>query len=251
MPLPLIIGGALLATAVGVGANLSAQEKRDKAKRIGERAQEKYDQTLNSYKLDTEVTNTLFAKLGELKLDIFHDQMQHIVNMLATASTSDVKLTMTNFNNTLSVTNVKEIKHQIQDIGGLSVGAQMAIGRIALPAMLAIGLFMDSEAEEALAEATRYQAKTELAIGEIKTAKAKLESLRENVNEMRKTLLELVERFERVKTYDYQDKKAMHKMLMVGKGLKIALNMPLVNDDGLAKSGIKQKCADLLKTYGE
>lgn len=220
MPLPLIIGGALLAIAVGVGANLSAQEKRDKAKRIGERAQEEYDQTSNSYKLDTEVTNIVLAKLGELKLDIFHDQMQHIVNMLATASTSDVKLTMTNFNNTLSVTNVKEIKHQIQDIGGLSVGAQMAIGRIALPAMLAIGLFMDSEAEEALAEATRYQAKTELAIGEIKTAKAKLESLRENVNEMRKTLLELVERFERVKTYDYQDKKAMHKMLMVGKGLK-------------------------------
>lgn len=220
MPLPLIIGGALLATAVGVGANLSAQEKRDKAKRIGERAQEKYDQTLNSYKLDTEVTNIVLAKLGELKLDIFHDQMQHIVNMLATASTSDVKLTMTNFNNTLSVTNVKEIKQQIQDIGGLSVGAQMAIGRIALPAMLAIGLFMDSEAEEALAEATRYQAKTELAIGEIKTAKAKLEALCENVNEMRKALLELVERFERVKTYDYQDKKAMHKMLMVGKGLK-------------------------------
>lgn len=220
MPLPLIIGGALLAIAVGVGANLSAQEKRDKAKRIGERAQEEYDQTLNSYKLDTEVTNIVLAKLGELKLDIFHDQMQHIVNMLATASTSDVKLTMTNFNNTLSVTNVKEIKQQIQDIGGLSVGAQMAIGRIALPAMLAIGLFMDSEAEEALAEATRYQAKTELAIGEIKTAKAKLEALCENVNEMRKALLELVERFERVKTYDYQDKKAMHKMLMVGKGLK-------------------------------
>ena len=120
-------------------------------------------------------------------------------------------------------------------------GGMLALGGIVLGPALAIGGFMmASKAEEALSQAYAYNAKVDEAVAKMEVVATVLKAIRTNVTNA------LVKRFEAVKVGDDSNESAFQNMLVVGKGLKQALDIPIIKDDGTAVENIKSKCSGLL-----
>ena len=126
-------------------------------------------------------------------------------------------------------------------------GGMLALGGIVLGPALAIGGFMmASKAEEALSQAYAYNAKVDEAVAKMEVVATVLKAIRTNVTEMSNVINALVKRFEAVKVGDDSNESAFQNMLVVGKGLKQALDIPIIKDDGTAVENIKSKCSGLL-----
>jgi hypothetical protein len=119
-------------------------------------------------------------------------------------------------------------------------GGAIALGGIVLGPALAIGGFiMASKAEEALTQATAYQAKADTAIAEMEKLKISLKALDKNAKELSKALGGVAERFDAVKVDDSSDVQAFETMVMVGKALKNLLDIAIMDEDGAAIKNIK------------
>lgn len=136
--------------------------------------------------------------------------------------------------------------------GGFGMaGGMVALGGIVLGPALAIGGFlMASKAEEAVTEARRYEAKTEVAIAEIKKMGVGLKSIRSNAAEQHEIISRLVEAFEKVKVPDDSNPAAFKQMYIIGKSLKEILDVKIMNDDGQAVSGLKAQYTGHLEVAG-
>lgn len=129
----------------------------------------------------------------------------------------------------------------------MGVGAY-AIGGIVLGPALAIGGFMMAKkAEQALTSAYAYDAKVDVAIAEMNKLKVLMDGLQRNAREMEKALKQLAERFEAVKVSNRRSKRGFEMMLIVGKGLKGLLDIPIMEADGTAVAGLKPKIAGYLE----
>ena len=86
MPLPLIpllIGGAsLLAGSYGVKKGFDAKGDFDKAESIGKSAKSRHEKSIRSLEGEREKTNQKFQHLGELKVDIFSNQIKYLVDVI-------------------------------------------------------------------------------------------------------------------------------------------------------------------------
>ena len=123
--------------------------------------------------------------------------------------------------------------------GGFGVaGGMLALGGIVLGPALAIGGFMlASKAEEALTEANRYEYKVDKAIAEIQIARTGLQAIRTNIHDASNALLELVQRFDRVKVNDVSSQGFKH-MLEIGKAIKGIMDIAIVDKEGAAVIGL-------------
>ncbi len=310
MAIPFLIGGAaLLVGAAGIGAGLSAKDKWDTAENIVDDAKDKYERALEKLEAQGEKTNGYLERLGELKVQIFENQITHIVEVLSKNGASSK---ISGFQNSITAEDVGLLKAQIKEVkalqesskglaqgtitgalagfgaygavgafgaastgaaitglsgaaatnatlawlgggalkvGGLGIAGGSAVlgGVVVAPALLVAGVYMDSKADEALTEAEDYAAEVEIAIENIKTARSAMRALRKNAKEVTDTLQKLVERFEQVKVYSTDDPDALQAMLIIGKGLKEALNTPIIDSEGNTMSGIKAKCSGYLE----
>lgn len=133
--------------------------------------------------------------------------------------------------------------------GGFGMaGGMIALGGIVLGPALAVGGFMMAgKAEEALSKAYEYEAEVATAIEEMKTAEAMLKAIRTNISEMTFVINQLMEKFDLVKVENINDEVAFSRMLTLGKGLKSALDISIIDKDGEAAKGIKSKCSGFLE----
>ena len=88
MPLPLIIGAAVLAAGVGVKKGLDAKEKYDEAKEINDSAQRRVERAKRTIERARTRTNTAIENLGGYKVELlntsvkgFLDTMEQIKNI--------------------------------------------------------------------------------------------------------------------------------------------------------------------------
>lgn len=132
--------------------------------------------------------------------------------------------------------------------GGFGItGGMVALGGIALAPLLAIGGFwLAGKAEEALTKAREYEAKVDVAVEDIKNMQEILKAIRASAAEMGNVITEMVERFEKVKVDNMDDPDAFDRMMLVGKGLKQILAIPVIKDDGTANENIRMECSGYL-----
>lgn len=130
-------------------------------------------------------------------------------------------------------------------------GGMLALGGIVLGPALAIGGFMmASKAEEALTQAREYEAKVEKNIAEMEIAKTALKAIRTNATEMYQVIKAIAERFDSIKVPNDMDETKFTRMIKVGKSLKEILDIPILNKDGNAATGISHKCSGFLQVAG-
>jgi phage shock protein A len=132
--------------------------------------------------------------------------------------------------------------------GGFGMaGGMLAMGGIVLGPALAIGGFMmASKAEEALTEANAYKAQVSVAVAKMQAAETAMEGIVTNVKEISNVITELARRFDQIKVADDRDPVQFQRMLAMGTALKKALDVAIINKDGVAIDNIRAKCSGLM-----
>lgn len=135
--------------------------------------------------------------------------------------------------------------------GGFGVaGGMVALGGIVAAPVLAIGGFiMASKAEEAVSDARAYRAEVDKAVADMEFMQSNLSAIVSAKDELANTIRELVNRFEACKVDEYASDLDFQKMIMLGKALKKAIDVSIMDDKGKAAE-LDVVCDELLEYYG-
>lgn len=136
--------------------------------------------------------------------------------------------------------------------GGFGMaGGMLALGGIVLGPALAVGGFMmASKAEEALSSAHAYEAKVSEAVEKIKIANTGLKAIRSNAAELSNIITELADRFDSIKVDSVDDKVGFKRMAEIGKALKEVLDIPVLDEQGVATLGMTAKLSGFKEVAG-
>ncbi|MRJ03066.1 MAG: hypothetical protein GXO19_00300 [Epsilonproteobacteria bacterium] len=133
--------------------------------------------------------------------------------------------------------------------GGFGMAGGMAVlgGLVAGPAILITGLLMDSQAEKNLTAAYELEAEVEEKIEMMEEAITEMELIEEGVDELRYAIDEIRENFshllEKVTTHSLSPCRnpQMGQLLALAKGLKEALSISIIDEDGQRNLFIKEE----------
>jgi len=133
---------------------------------------------------------------------------------------------------------------------GMAAGTWVLGGIIAGPALAIGGYALADQAEEALTKAREYKAEVEVACESMRAVRDVLEGIDRNVQEMSDTVMQMVERFERVKTDDVNDFEGLARMIQLGRALRELLNIPVLGENGAAAEGLSLHISGTLEKVG-
>lgn len=308
MPLPVILWGAAAALgATGLYKGIKAKEMLDEAKDIGQRAERYLGYEQSDLEKDRESTNTALQALGKVKVDIFSNQIKHLVEVIKKGRSK-----ISDFHCDISTEQLKEYERMVEvslnlesglgtgavagalaamgaygavgmlatastgaAISGLTgaaatnatlawlgggslaaggfgmAGGALALGGIVLGPALAIGGFwLASEAEEALTEARRYDARVDEAVAKMQIARKGMKAIRTNAALLSNTLLELAQRYDSIKVNDTIDMQAFNRMAKIGKSIKEVLDISIMDKEGAATIGLDAKLSGVKEIAG-
>lgn len=115
MAIPILLWGAAAAlAATGVVKGAGAISDINKAKEIGERAERRYKKRQEELDETKDETNACFEELGRLKVEIFKNQINHIIQILHSTNDKHVKSELSGFNSTFDVAELKEMETMVQ-----------------------------------------------------------------------------------------------------------------------------------------
>lgn len=141
MPIPFIIGAvAIAAGAVGVAAGLSAKEQWEKAKDISDRATWRFDRAKGEFSTLTAAVQSEFENLGQTKIDIFNNQITHIVEVLSRVYNKSSSSQISGFENTLTAEDLKQLQHDLKELDALELTTGAGTG-LAAGALAAFGAY--------------------------------------------------------------------------------------------------------------
>lgn len=133
--------------------------------------------------------------------------------------------------------------------GGFGMaGGMVALGGIAVAPLLAIGGFWAaSKAEEELTNARQYEADVDVAVNKMHTVMTVLKGIRSAAAEQAAVIMQAANRFDQVKVYNMDNPDLFKRMMIVGKGLKQILDVPVLKEDGSANKYVKSQCEGYLR----
>ena len=79
MPIPVLIGAALVGGVIGAGGHISAREKNERAQRISEEAQRMYNEAKGSFELAKSRAEESLMNLGYAKKDVFDTSFRQFI----------------------------------------------------------------------------------------------------------------------------------------------------------------------------
>ena len=135
MPIPVILwGAAALLGAVGIAKGVEASNNIDKAKSIGESAENRHQKALSGLESDRNDTQHALTELGVLKVHVFTNQIRHLIDVIKKSKAARSKLT--GFQENFTVDEIRNYERLVQNsmeieksIGsGVAGGALAAIG---------------------------------------------------------------------------------------------------------------------------
>lgn len=135
MPLPALLwGAAALLGTVGVAKGIEASDNFDTAKWLGKKSEEKYKNALEALEGSKNETQLALEALGQLKLDVFSDQIKHLVDVIKKG-----KSKLSDFDIEISLDQLKEYENLV--LKSLEIEASLGTGAVggALAAMGAYG----------------------------------------------------------------------------------------------------------------
>lgn len=306
MPWPVVLlwGAAAIAGVTGVKKGVDAYIDNDRAKTIGENAEKKYKKGERKLNDARKKTKEALETLGKLKVDVFSNQIKHMVDMH-----KKFRSQLSGFNEKIVIDNLPEAEALVEKsleiekgigsgvvssalatlgaygavgafatastgtaIGTLSgvaatnatlawlgggslaaggfgmAGGAVALGGIALAPLLAIGGFWAAgKAEEALTNAQKYAAEVDIAVEKMNTINTTMKAIRTAAAEQAGVIMEAVKRFEAVKVDNMDDRASFTTMMLIGKGLKQILDVPILDKDGNANENIRSQCEGYLE----
>lgn len=137
MPLPVILwGAAALLAGTGVVKGVGAMSDFDEAKNKGERAARRYREGEEQLNATRDKTNAAFTKLGKVKLAIFKDQIQHLLDVIRRSKSASS--TLRGFKVKITVTELKEMERLV--LQSLEIERGLATGA-ATGALAAMGAY--------------------------------------------------------------------------------------------------------------
>ena len=125
--------------------------------------------------------------------------------------------------------------------GGMALGTAVLGGIVAGPLIAVAGFMMDSKAEENLTSAYDYEKEVDINIEKMKLSIEGFKTIDRRINELRSIIDELIIRFNNIcmqniayNTRSDQICKSseLDKLIILGKNLKIALDIPLLDKEG-------------------
>jgi len=142
--------------------------------------------------------------------------------------------------------------------GGMALGTAVLGGIVAGPLIAVTGLVMNSKAEENLTEAYEYESETRKQIEKMDTSIEEINITNERINELTHIIQELTIRFdniaykinnvnviEKIKRYFDKSKfcelQELENLLLLGKNLKQALEISLLDEEGNNNSNFKKE----------
>lgn len=134
MAIPVLLWGATAAlAATGIVKGAAALSDIDDAKEIGERAERRYKRRKRELNSTKDETNLAFEELGQFKVDIFNNQIRHIVQVLNNTSNKHAKSELSGFNSTFDIAELKEMETMVQTSLELStnLGSSAITGALA------------------------------------------------------------------------------------------------------------------------
>lgn len=112
MPLPpLIIGAAIGLGITGIAKGTKAKNQLKEAEDIGINAQYAYKESKKKLNKVKRATNKKLEKLGQLKLEIFTQQIKHTIDVIKTVK--DAGSTLENFETTISIADFKKMENLV------------------------------------------------------------------------------------------------------------------------------------------
>lgn len=133
--------------------------------------------------------------------------------------------------------------------GGFGIAGGMWVlgGLVAGTALAIMGFSLNSKAEKALTQAYEYDAEVNQAIASMEKAEVILDAIKQNILEVKNILGELVKRFDTLEElYNTvsgvsEKQKALHSMIQVFKAIKEVVNEPILDENGAAVTGLREK----------
>lgn len=145
MPLPLMVLYPVLAilTGYGVKKGVDAKKLSDQANSIGTRAQNRFKRDRRILDRKMEETNEYLLELGKLKLDVFQNQIAHLVTMLKRIR--ETRSTLKDYEALFSRSDIPKIDRAVATslelssglVTGTASGAMVALGAYGGVGMLA------------------------------------------------------------------------------------------------------------------
>ncbi|RUM43803.1 MAG: hypothetical protein DSY46_07240 [Hydrogenimonas sp.] len=309
MPLPFLVGAAVVAAGVGIKKGLDAKEKNERANEIVYDANLAFKKAKERLENERKLLNRYLDDFAKFKLLIFTTQIKNLVSLLKHCKNS-VNSILDHENIIFTEEEVKKLKvsvsNSIEIISGLEKGLQAGVltafgaygsvgvlasastgtaistlsgaaatnatlawlgggslaaggfgmaggmavlgGLVAGPAIAITGLIMDSQAEENLTKAYEYESEVEKAIEKIEYSIEGFRILHKRIDELGNIINELANRFDNLivkilntaltKEDEEEYRKCIcgsediDKLLIIGKNLKMALDIPLLDKDG-------------------
>ena len=135
MPLPLILWGAAAALgATGIYKGVKAKEMLEEAKDIGRRAERHLENNQAELETARESTNKALQALGQLKVNVFSNQIQHLVETIKKGRSK-----ITGFDGSISAEQLQEYERMVKVALNIESGAGTGAVAGALAAMGAYG----------------------------------------------------------------------------------------------------------------
>jgi hypothetical protein len=137
MPIPFIIAGlAVVAGGYGVKKSLDAKSDFERAERTGNVAKKKHQDAVLFLDEEKDDTNRLFTELGELKVNIFSDQLKHLVDVIK--KSKKAKSSLKDFNEQIERLNLPEMEAMV--LGSLEIEKGIASGAVS-GALMGLGAY--------------------------------------------------------------------------------------------------------------
>ena len=132
--------------------------------------------------------------------------------------------------------------------GAASAGSSLLLGSLVLgPALAAAGFRAAGRAEENLTNAYAYEKNVEEICARTDFIRVQLKAIREAAAEQGSVICRLRDYFDRYRVSTMRDREAFRRMLIIGKGLKAALDVPVLGRDCRALPDIKARMSDCLR----
>lgn len=130
MAIPVLLWGVAAAlAATGVVKGAGAISDLNDAKDIGERAERRYRRKEKELDETRQKINSDFEELGALKVDIFSNEIKHIIEVLSTASGKQAQSELKNFSSSFSVVELKKMEKMVQ--ASLELSANLGSSAVA------------------------------------------------------------------------------------------------------------------------
>lgn len=125
MAIPVLLwGAAAVLAATGVVKGAAAMSDLDDAKDMGERAERRYKRKNRELDNIRNETNQKLAELGALKVEIFGNQIKHILQVIKNSSNKNAKSSLKDFNTTFSIEEIKQMEKMVEH--SLELGTNLA-----------------------------------------------------------------------------------------------------------------------------